>query len=256
MREVFTMWSNTRMVVLVALTAALYAAVLIPFKPIPIIPGFTEIRPAVAVPVVFGALFGPAAAWGSGIGNVIGDFFGGTLSLGSLFGFVGNFLFALTPYKLLGPVIAGQGHARHQSLRLLGAVVLASAICAATIAWGLDLLGLLPFTALGSIVFVNNLVVGALLGPVLLRLVGPRVASWHLLWTDIMEVPPTPALRRHAGIVCMWLGGIGALGAGLALSIGLGGGQLFAFTVGAASPTVAAGVAPFLVLYLVGCALA
>lgn len=65
MREVFTMWSNTRMVVLTALTAALYAAVLIPFKPIPIIPGFTEIRPAVAVPLVFGLLFGPAAAWGA-----------------------------------------------------------------------------------------------------------------------------------------------------------------------------------------------
>ena len=41
-----------------ALTAALYAALLIPFKPIPIIPGFTEIRPAVAVPLVFGLLFG------------------------------------------------------------------------------------------------------------------------------------------------------------------------------------------------------
>jgi energy-coupling factor transport system substrate-specific component len=106
MREVVTMWSNTRMVILTALTAALYAALLIPFKPIPIIPGFTEIRPAVAVPLVFGYLFGPAGAWGSGLGNVIGDFFGGTLSLGSLFGFAGNFLFALTPYKLLGAAAA------------------------------------------------------------------------------------------------------------------------------------------------------
>ena len=64
MREVFTMWRHTKMVVLVALTAAVYAAILIPLKGIPLIPGFTELRPANAIPVVFSLLFGPAAAWG------------------------------------------------------------------------------------------------------------------------------------------------------------------------------------------------
>jgi len=42
MRDIFVMWRNTRMVVLVALSAAIYAAILIPFKIIPIVPGFTE----------------------------------------------------------------------------------------------------------------------------------------------------------------------------------------------------------------------
>ena len=46
MRDAILLWRNTRMVVLVALTAATYAAILIPFKPIPIIPGITETRPA------------------------------------------------------------------------------------------------------------------------------------------------------------------------------------------------------------------
>ena len=41
MREVVTMWRHTKMVVLVALTAAVYAAILIPLKGIPLIPGFT-----------------------------------------------------------------------------------------------------------------------------------------------------------------------------------------------------------------------
>lgn len=59
MRELVTMWSNTRMVVLTALTAALYAAVLIPFKIATIVPGFTEVRPGVVVPLVFGLLLGP-----------------------------------------------------------------------------------------------------------------------------------------------------------------------------------------------------
>ena len=82
MKEVFAMWRHTQLVVLVALSAAIYAAVLIPFKGFPIVPGYIELRPANAFPVVFGLLFGPAGAWGSAIGNTIGDFVGGTLTVG------------------------------------------------------------------------------------------------------------------------------------------------------------------------------
>jgi energy-coupling factor transport system substrate-specific component len=97
----------------------------------------------VAVPLVFGLLFGPAGAWGSGLGNVIGDFFGGTLGIGTLFGFVGNFLFALTPYKLLGPAAgAASGTTPAATWRetalFAAAAVPASAVCAATIGWGVD----------------------------------------------------------------------------------------------------------------------
>jgi energy-coupling factor transport system substrate-specific component len=262
MREIVSMWANTRMVVLAALTAALYAALLIPFKPIPIIPGFTELRPAVAVPLVFGYLFGPAGAWGSGLGNVIGDFFGGTLSLGSLFGFAGNFLFALTPYKLLGPVppVAGASSAPapawRQAALFAAAAVPASAACASTIGWGVDLLGLVPFAALGAVIFVNNLLVGLTLGPVLLRLVQPRVAAWHLLWTDVMEVPARGAGRRHLSAALIWAGAVGALAAGLAISTGIGGGELFRFGVGSSSAGVAAGVPPLLLILLLGVLLA
>jgi energy-coupling factor transport system substrate-specific component len=257
MREIVTMWSSTRMVVLAALTAALYAALLIPFKPIPIIPGFTELRPAVAVPLVFGYLFGPAGAWGSGLGNVIGDFFGGTLSLGSAFGFVGNFLFALTPYKLLGPA-AGRGTGAaaaspwRETALFAAAAVPASAACAATIGWGVDLLGLVPFAALGSVIFVNNLLVGLTLGPVLLRLVRPRVAAWHLLWADVMDVPERGAHRRRLGATLIWAGAIGALAIGLAISAGFGGAELFRFGVGTSSAGVAGAVPLLLLAFLAG----
>src|SRR5207244_10092133 len=92
--ELFAMWSNTRMVVLTAICAALYAAILIPFKVVPLIPGITEVCPANAIPVVCSFLFGPAAAWGSAFGNLIGDFFGG-LGPGDLFGFLANLLYGL-----------------------------------------------------------------------------------------------------------------------------------------------------------------
>ena len=86
------------MVVLTAVCGAVYAVVLIPFKIATIIPGFTEIRPAATLPVVFSLMFGPAGAWGAAFGNLIGDFFG-TLSPGSFFGFIGNFLYGYIPYK-------------------------------------------------------------------------------------------------------------------------------------------------------------
>ena len=97
MREVVTMWRHTKMVVLVALTAGVYAAILIPLKGIPLIPGITEVRVANTFPMVFSLLFGPAGAWGSAIGNLIGDLLGGTLGPGSFPGFVGNFLLGYLP---------------------------------------------------------------------------------------------------------------------------------------------------------------
>jgi energy-coupling factor transport system substrate-specific component len=92
-KEIFTMWRHTQMVVLVALSAAIYAAFLIVTQGFVIIPGFTNLRPGNVFPFVFGVLFGPAGAWGAAIGNLINDFFG-TLGLGSIAGFVGNFFLA------------------------------------------------------------------------------------------------------------------------------------------------------------------
>ena len=101
MKELITMWNNTRMIVLTAVIAAVYAAVLIPFKvAIPLIPGFTEVRPGSVIPIICSLLFGPAAAWGSAIGNTIGDFSVGMIGLGSIFGFVGNFLLGFIPYRM------------------------------------------------------------------------------------------------------------------------------------------------------------
>src|SRR5438876_10819995 len=147
MRELFAMWGNTRMVVLTAICAALYAAILIPFKVVPLIPGITEFRPANAIPVVCSFLFGPAAAWGSAVGNLIGDFFGG-LGPGDLFGFLANLLYGLVPYLVWEavtdrpPVPATPG----TSAGLLAVMALAAVLCATVVGWGLQLLGFHPFT--------------------------------------------------------------------------------------------------------------
>lgn len=177
--------------VLSAQIAAVYAAILIPFKVgIPLIPGFAELRPANAIPIVASLLFGPAAAWGAGIGNVIGDCFG-TLGPASVFGCLGNFLFGYVPYKLwghLGPLSSGREprvQSWRQGLEYVLICVVASWICAASIAWGVQLLGLLPFSILAPAIFINNMVMGILLGPPLLQFLYPRVQRWGLLYGDL-----------------------------------------------------------------------
>ena len=191
--DIVAVWHDTRLIVLTAQVAAIYAAILIPFKVgIPIIPGFVELRPANAIPIVTSLLFGPAAAWGAGIGNIIGDCFG-TLGPASVFGFLGNFFLAYVPHVLwgrLGPLSSGKApHMKswRQGLEFVVICVIASGVCAATIAWGVELLGLLPFMILAPAIFLNNVIMGVFLGPPLLMFLYPRVKRWGLYYQDLRE---------------------------------------------------------------------
>jgi energy-coupling factor transport system substrate-specific component len=255
------MWRHTQMVVLVALSAAIYAAVLIPFKGFAIIPGFTEVRPANVFPFVFGLLFGPAGAWGSAIGNLLGDFFGGTLRPGSIAGFVGNFFLGFLPYKMWGSFFR-RGENMDQNVVsgkklvvFIAIVILASAVCAVWIAWFNDLMGFVPFAALGSIITVNNAIAGILLGPILLLVLYPRVKRWGLLWIEIMRPEEVSAGRfRTLGNALMWIGGIGALVVGHALGLGLYEQDLAAAGItagGAGAVGIGLGLVPFLILIVV-----
>lgn len=216
MRDAIAMWRNTKMVVLVALSAALYAAILIPFKPIPIIPGITEIRPAAAIPIVTGLLFGPAAAWGCAMGNLIGDFFG-TVGPGSLFGLVGNFLLAYVPYRLWHLIFRGRPAVG--SLRQLPGFALVtiagSAACAVVIAYGIDLLGFAPYEIVATIITVNNCLVGIILGMPLLALLYPRARRWGLTYPQVMSADDLShgILSPVAGLVVVAAGAVGALAA-------------------------------------------
>jgi len=211
MKEVFTMWKSTKMIVLTAVTAAIYAAVLIPFKAIPLVPGFTEVRPGNMIPVAFGLFFGPAGAWGAAIGNTLGDIFGSTFGVGSLFGLVGNFLFAYVPYKLwmnLGVLKAEEQAPDCKSAKkvvlFIICAILASAACGLFIAWGVDLLGFVPFSVLGTIIPMNNAIAACVLGLILTILLFPRIKKWDLYWLDVMpqaDLPKGGALARVGAYV-------------------------------------------------------
>jgi energy-coupling factor transport system substrate-specific component len=215
MREIFTMWRNTRMVLLVALCAAVYAAVLIAFKAgIVIVPGFTELRPANLLPIAFSLLFGPAAAWGSALGNLIGDFFG-TLGPGSLFGFLGNFLLGYVPYKIwgrLGPLSSRKaprmtGPGQWVELGVIGFI--SATVCAVVISWGADLLGLVPFKVLSTVITMNNTISHIIAG-FLLLLLWDRVQAIGLYWKDVMDPRNISVAKAPAiGVILLALGGAG-----------------------------------------------
>lgn len=249
------------MIVLVAITAALYAAILIPFKvTIPLIPGFTEVRPAIVIPVICSLLFGPAAAWGAAFGNFIGDALGGTLGLGSIFGFLGNFLYGYIPYKLwgrLGPLSSGGGldfrtRTGKATAEYVTVTLIASLACGLIIGWGVELLGLVPFAALANIIAVNNFVVASILGPILLAAIYPRMKRWGVVYKEIMDEKDLARPRLTAlGISLLAAGVISGFILGNLIALGFYRSAPFG-TGPAGEMGISLGLLPSILLVLIG----
>jgi energy-coupling factor transport system substrate-specific component len=258
MAELFSMWRNTRMIVLTAICAALYAAILIPFKAFQVIPGVTEFRPANAVPILCSFLFGPAGAWGAAFGNLIGDFFGG-LGPGDLFGFAANLLYGLVPYLVWSalterdPMLAG-GPAVW--VPLVGVIVLAATLCATVVGWGLQVLRFQVFTVVGTAVLVNNLVVAIVLAPFLLQVLFPRVRRARLLYRDLLGPRPRlPRWRAGLGVTLTVIGTVGAFVAGELIASGRWAAPWAPALSGSGALAVGIGLLPLLALAVAGLAL-
>ena len=195
MKAAITMWRNTRMIILVAVCAAIYGAALVAFKTaIPLIPGITEVRVANIFPMVFGLLFGPAGAWGTAIGNLIGDTFGGTLGPGSIAGFVGNFLLGYLPYAMWTTFFPFAEKSREWKagswrswISYILIAFISSAACGVVIGVAVDALGIVPYAVLTKIITLNNTVaswIGILL---LLAIYSVTKQQLGLFWADVMD---------------------------------------------------------------------
>jgi hypothetical protein len=106
MHELARAWTERKGLAFVVLSAVIYLLVLIPFNQVHWDIAGISIRPAAALPVVFGILWGPAAAWGLGIGNVAGDLFGSWSPM-SIFGFLINFLYPYLSYRVWHHLMKG-----------------------------------------------------------------------------------------------------------------------------------------------------
>jgi len=184
MNELVRVLRSKRQLVIIAAIALTYAVLLIPFKQFQIVLWITELRPAGVVPVLSGILFGPAAAWGSAIGNLIGDFFG-TMTWVSVFGFIGNFFYAYTAH-LVWRALVRKNETVVMNVKQVGvfwlASVAASIACAATIAFGGEVLHIVPFLVLFPIILMNNVIWSAALGPPLMMLLYGRIKKAGILY--------------------------------------------------------------------------
>jgi energy-coupling factor transport system substrate-specific component len=219
------MWKNVRMVVLAAVVAALYAAAYIAFSPLSInlIPGVLSISVRDVFILVLGTLFGPAGAVGLGIGNVVGDFFTGSLGIGSTFGFLTNAFVAIVGYSLWsrtrpdGVFRLGRSRVAEQGWFAI-VVVISAGAGTVPLAWGLDLLGVAPFKIIAVTLFLN-LIIGGVIGGLLYLELHDRVSRLGMTWTEVMpgrEV--SAAISAPLGVVLMALGGVGGTLAGLLLT--------------------------------------
>ncbi len=130
--------------------------------------------------------------------------------------------------------------------RFVAAVLLGALSCALVIGFGVEAFKLLPFSIIAVAVLVNNGLVSLLLGPVLLRLLAPRVGRWDLAWREQMDPEDRPPGRApRLGLVLVWLGAGGGYLAGLALGFGL--------VIIPGLPSLAVVLVPFVGLLVLGC---
>jgi energy-coupling factor transport system substrate-specific component len=181
---------------LAALSAAVYGALLVATAPLVIFPGFTWLRPANSLAPLFGMFFGIPGCVGVAIGNLIADIVGGYFGVGSIGGFVGNFLIAYLPYKFV------RDHSFSTSASIgefyLWGVLAQAFVSALYICWWLDFMqwavGLPMFVTWGIIaptILSNNVTVNAVLSPILGRILYPLVKGRGLYWKDRVRVGAT-----------------------------------------------------------------
>lgn len=175
---------TTMALVIVAVSAAIYGGGLAATAGIPIVPGYNWFRPANALTPVLGILFGVPGAVGAGLGNLIADTLGGYLSLGSIAGFIGNFLNAYIPYLIVRKAMQADLNSLGDWVRFYVAVVAAAFVLSFYIGFFLNWLKLIPPQAIwigffGSAWF-NILTTGFILSPILLKLLLPYVRKMGL----------------------------------------------------------------------------
>ena len=166
--ELAEVWTRKQGLIWIAVTAILYALVLIPFNQIHWDVAGIPIRPAAALPVVFGILWGPAAAWGLGIGNIAGDL-SGSWSLMSFIGFLINVLYPYLSYRLWHQLMKGHElRMNHYTLAMFLLVTFVTTLaCLALLAACGTIFFNRPFESKFIGYFGNSIVWAMIAGPVI-----------------------------------------------------------------------------------------
>jgi energy-coupling factor transport system substrate-specific component len=206
MWDIISMWKNPKMIAFTALTALLYTALIYPFTQFNFFGGNADfLRVGTAIPAAFSFLFGPAAAWGTAIGNVIYDAATTGLRPISVFGFFANFLLAYLPYKLWSRITAQTPDLR--SLKkaglFVGLTAVACGVCGLIIGWGLYWLGIAPFDHAAPVIAWSDALWAVTLGAVLLASTYGAVSRRKLLYPDLLNTRQTPPSMNRTRIAAL-----------------------------------------------------
>jgi energy-coupling factor transport system substrate-specific component len=114
-----------------------------------------------------------------------------------------------------------------QWLELVVISLISAAACAVIISWGVDLLGLVPFKVLSTIITTND-TIGHIVGGILLLLIWDRVKAIGLYWREVMApediarpiAPTIGALLLVIGGVVGWIVGAFLLPPAMAVPVG------------------------------------
>jgi energy-coupling factor transport system substrate-specific component len=172
MHELLRVWTERKGLSLIAASALIYALVLIPFNQLQWSIAGIAIRPAAALPVVLGIIWGPAAAWGLGIGNIAGDLFGSWSPM-SIFGFLINVLYPYLSYLLWHRMMKGH-EIRMDPFsigRYLAVTFVVTLVCTALLALAGAVFFGRPFGSRFISYFGNNIIWAMTLGTVIFWLV-------------------------------------------------------------------------------------
>ena len=174
---------NTKAVAVVAMTAALSVILQTAGAVLVLVPGTITFRADAMVRFPFGAIFGMPAVWGVMLSNIIGDALAGTLGPGSIAGFIISWWMAYLFYRFFHTeeeysVKTGPSVAKYYLTVALWCIIGTFYLCT-----NFQYLNLLPQEVIWSGVFPAVIVttfIGAILGPVVARVVGPAAKRYGL----------------------------------------------------------------------------
>ncbi len=183
--------------------AVIFLAAALPFRLLlELMPGITEIRPANVIPPVLGLIWGPPAAFGIAVGNLLSDLYSGSKAFICAMGFIANFFYAYLPYKLwysfrvteddVAPTLGSVS----KILKYVCVILLDSLAVTGILSLIFETAGFSPSSGSYALLFFNNFDFAVLLGVPLLILIekyrpdyhvplGKRTKSWSRLRYDL-----------------------------------------------------------------------
>ena len=207
MKDIFSVFKEKRWIARMVIAGVLFLACAASFRMmLSLVPGMTEVRPANMIPVVFGILWGPAAAWGISIANAISDILVSHSPVQVwLPGFFINFFYAYLPYKMWysidykrNGIVKPRLGKVYDILKFIWICFVDSLVTTVLLALLFEYLGFQSYSSSAVLLFFNNFDFAVVLGiPVILVFTSRREAKFWIPPMRVMEEQDEKAASNY-----------------------------------------------------------